>query len=266
MPPFKNDIPWTNYENQEKKDKKQGTVDSSTQQALDALFTKPKSERLKKLEEAQDKILANLDAQAKSELQTKCLAELKKVKFLDLQVFLKTKLLAGLPTLTPQEEIWYGQLYCLVKLSSPDNTEVTLDQILQQIDHLWELNYSKFGNSRAVRNKNPGNLRMTGDAGKDKGWFAIFSTLEAGWSAFTSMISKWQTGMSKIYKPTFTLIQWAKKYDPSNPHYATKLAQYLWVSIKTQLKDIASDTLAAAIVHHEDGKCYNALKAKGIIK
>lgn len=263
MPPFKNDIPWTNYENQEKKDKNQGTIDLSTQKVWNIFSDKPYPD---KLEKVQDQILANLDAQAKSELQTKCLAELKKVKFLDLQVFFKTKLLAGLPTLTPQEEIWYGQLYFLAKLSSPDNTEVTSDQILQQIDHLWELNYSKFGNSRAVRNKNPGNLRMNGDAGKDKGWFAVFSTLEAGWSAFTSMISKWQTGMSKIYKPTFTLIQWAKKYDPSNPHYATKLAQYLWVSIKTQLKDIASDTLAAAIVHHEDGECYYALKEKGIIK
>lgn len=263
MPPFKNDIPWKNYENQEKKDKNQNTVDLSTQKVWNVFPDKP--EYLAKLEKVQDQILANLDSQNKSELQTKCLAELKKVKFLDL-LFLKTKLLAGLPTLNHQEEVLYGQLYCLAKLSSPDNTEVTPDQILQQIDHLWELNYSKFGNSRAVRNKNPGNLRMNGDAGKDKGWFAVFSTLEAGWSAFTSMISKWQTGMSKIYKPTFTLIQWAKKYDPSNPHYATKLAQYLWVSIKTQLKDIASDTLAAAIVHHEDGKCYNALKAKGIIK
>ena len=124
---------------------------------------------LPKLKEALEKTFADLDAQAKSELQTKYLAELKKVKFIDLQVFLKTKLLAGLPTLTPQEEIWYSQLYFLAKRSLPDNTEVTSDQILQQIDHLWELNYSKFGNSRAVRNKNPGNLRMNGDAGKDKG-------------------------------------------------------------------------------------------------
>lgn len=263
MPPFKIDNPWTNQENQEK-NKNLTSVDPLTQKRLFTLSSIP--EHLAKLQEAQNQMLANLDPQTKSELQTKYLTELKKVKFIDLQFFLKTKILTGLPTLTPQEEIWYGQLYFLAKRSLPDNTEVTSDQILQQIDHLWELNYSKFGNSRAVRNKNPGNLRMTGDAGKDKGWFAIFSTLEAGWSAFTSMISKWQTGMSKIYKPTFTLIQWAKKYDPSNPHYATKLAQYLWVSIKTQLKDIASDTLAAAIVHHEDGKCYNALKAKGIIK
>lgn len=263
MPPFKIENPWGNRENQEKKDKNQSTVDLSTQKVWNVFSDKP--EYLAKLEKVQDQILANLDSQTKSELQTKCLAELKKVKFLDL-LFLKTKLLAGLPTLNHQEEVCYGQLYCLVKISSLDNTEVTSDQILQQIDHLWDLNYPKFGNSRAVRNKNPGNLRMKGDVGKDEDWFAVFSTLEAGWSAFTSMISKWQTGMSKIYKPTFTLIQWAKRYDPSNPHYATKLAQYLWVSIKTQLKDIASDTLAAAIVHHEDGKCYNALKAKGIIK
>ena len=128
-----------------------------------------KSEYLTKLERALDQTFAKLNPQAKSELQTKYLAELKKVKFLDLQVFLKTKLLAGLPTLTPQEEIWYSQLYFLAKRSLPDNAEVTSDQILQQIDHLWDLNYPKFGNSRAVRNKNPGNLRMNGDVGKDKG-------------------------------------------------------------------------------------------------
>lgn len=257
MPPSKTENPLENKDNQ-------NIVDSWTQRSLIDISTK--SEYLTKLERALDQTFAKLNPQAKSELQTKYLAELKKVKFLDLQVFLKTKLLAGLPTLTPQEEIWYSQLYFLAKRSLPDNAEVTSDQILQQIDHLWDLNYPKFGNSRAVRNKNPGNLRMNGDVGKDKGWFAVFSTLEAGWSAFTSMINKWQTGMSKIYKPTFTLIQWAKKYDPSNPHYATKLAQYLWVSIKTQLKDIASDALAAAIVHLEDGECHKALKAKGIIK
>lgn len=138
----------------------------STQKVWNVFSDKP--EYLAKLEKVQDQILANLDSQTKSELQTKCLAELKKVKFLDL-LFLKTKLLAGLPTLTPQEEIWYSQLYFLAKRSLPDNAEVTPDQILQQIDHLWELNYPKFGNSRAVRNKNPGNLRMNGDAGKDKG-------------------------------------------------------------------------------------------------
>ena len=271
MPPFKIENPDNKNKNQDNKDKNQNTndipwtnIDSWTQKSLIDISNNPKY--LPKLKEALEKTFADLDAQAKSELQTKYLAELKKVKSLDLQVFLKTKLLAGLPTLTPQEEIWYSQLYFLAKRSLPDNAEVTPDQILQQIDHLWDLNYPKFGNSRAVRNKNPGNLRMKGDVGKDEDWFAVFSTLEAGWSAFTSMISKWQTGMSKIYKPTFTLIQWAKKYDPSNPHYATKLAQYLWVSIKTQLKDIASDALAAAIVHLEDGECHKALKAKGIIK
>ena len=159
MPPSKIENYLENRENQ-------NTVDPSAQQALNT-FTK--GNNFRKLKEALEKTLADLDAQAKSELQTKYLAELKKVKSLDLQVFLKTKLLAGLPTLTPQEEIWYSQLYFLAKSSLPDNAEVTSEQILQQVDYLWELNYSKFGNSRAVRNKNPGNLRMNGDEGKDKG-------------------------------------------------------------------------------------------------
>jgi hypothetical protein len=55
---------------------------------------------------------------------------------------------------------------------------------------------------------------MNGDLGKDKGGFAIFSTLEAGWTAFITMVGNWQTGASKVYKPTYNLLQWAKKYDP----------------------------------------------------
>ena len=55
---------------------------------------------------------------------------------------------------------------------------------------------------------------MNGDLGKDKDRFAIFSTLEAGWAAFTNMVKKWQSGASKVYKPTYNLLQWAQKYDP----------------------------------------------------
>ena len=95
-------MPPSKIENYLENREDQNIVDPSAQQALNAF---PKGNNFRKLKEALEKTLADLDAQAKSELQTKYLAELKKVKSLDLQVFLKTKLLAGLPTLTPQEEI-----------------------------------------------------------------------------------------------------------------------------------------------------------------
>ena len=108
---------------------------------------------------------------------------------------------------------------------------------------------------------------MRGDGGKkDKRGFAIFSTLEAGWAAFTNMVKRWQTGKSSIYKPYFSLREWATQYDPLNPNYAQTLANHLGVRITTMLKDIPADVLAKGIALHEDGDCYQALKDKGIIQ
>ena len=225
----------------------------------------PKSPYLSDIQERQEKQLLCLDEKTKTELKNTYLSQLQQVPFLNLAVFFKTKLLSGLTNFTPQEENWYGQLYFLAKLSSPEGGAISNDQIVRQIESVWDKSYLRYGNSRAVRNKNPWNLRMNGDLGKDKGGFAIFSTLEAGWTAFVTMVGNWQTGASKVYKPTYNLLQWAKKYDPWNPNYAKKLAQYLGIPITTQLKNIPVDALAKGIVHHEDGKCYKALKDKGII-
>ena len=108
---------------------------------------------------------------------------------------------------------------------------------------------------------------MKGDKGKDKDGFAIFSTLEAGWKAFITMVGNWQTGESTRYFPNDNLLQWAQKYDPKNSSkYARNLARHLGVPIKTRLQDISVDVLAKGIAQLEDGNCYRALKAKGIIK
>jgi hypothetical protein len=54
---------------------------------------------------------------------------------------------------------------------------------------------------------------MRGDGGKkDEKEFAIFSTLEAGWAALTNMVQRWKTGKSNVYKPYFSLRQWATQY------------------------------------------------------
>ena len=248
---------------QEISDKNPNIVDQESQNKLLCVSSKP--QYLSDLEKKQEDSLSRLDEKTKTELKDTCLSQLQKVPFLDLASF-KTKLLLGLTNFTPQEEIWYGQLYSLAKLSSPEGGAISNDQIVRQIESVWDKSYLRYGNSRAVRNKNPWNLRMNGDLGKDKDRFAIFSTLEAGWAAFTNMVKKWQSGASKVYKPTYNLLQWAQKYDPKNSsNYAKKLAQYLGVPITTQLKNIPVDALAKGIVHHEDGKCYKALKDKGII-
>lgn len=248
---------------QEISDKNPNTVEQSDQNKLSTVLAKPKV--LSDIEKKQEDSLSRLDEKTKTELKDTCLSQLQKVPFLDLASF-KTKLLLGLTNFTPQEEIWYGQLYSLAKLSSPEGGAISNDQIVRQIESVWDKSYLRYGNSRAVRNKNPWNLRMNGDLGKDKDRFAIFSTLEAGWAAFTNMVKKWQSGASKVYKPTYNLLQWAQKYDPKNSsNYARKLAEYLGVPITTQLKNIPVDALAKGIVHHEDGKCYKALKDKGII-
>lgn len=264
MTPFKIDNPWPDKEQQEKIGISLNYIDHSTQKSWISLSSKPKY--LIEIEKKQDEALLHLDQKIKTDLIKFIWSEIAKLSLIQLQV-LKNKLLLQLPLTSPQDKESYGQFYLLLKLDESENIEVGVPMIIDLIDRTWDFKYRKeYGDSRAVRNKNPWNLRMKWDLGKDKGWFAIFSSLEAGWSAFTSMVSKWQTGVSKIYKPTFTLIQWAKKYDKSNPSYAKKLAKYLWVSVKTQLKDIPADKLATAIVHHEDGNCYRALKAKGLIK
>ena len=236
-------------------------VDQSTQNKL-LVLTKP--QYLSDLQKRQDDFFSKLDEKAKWELENNIIAQFLEFPFLKLQFF-KTNILLWSTILSPQEKDLYGQLYLLAKLSFPDLTEITNTEITVLIEKIWDIVYKKYGTSRAVRNKNPWNLRMNGDLGKDKKWFAIFSTLEQGRDAFINMIRRRKNGESKIYKPTYNLVQWAKKYDPWNPSYAKKLAQYLSVPITTQLKDIPVEILAKAIVHHEDGNCYKALRDKGII-
>ena len=256
---------------QEISDKNPNNVEQSAQNELSIVRAKP--EFLLKIEQNRDKFISGLNEKGKTELKGTCLSNLQKVPFFKLASF-KTNLSSG-ENFTDEEKTWYGRLYVLAKLSSRGLVEIPNDQIVKQIELVWDKSYPKYGDTRAVKNKNPWNLKMRGDSGKkDDRKFAIFSTLEAGWAALTNMVQRWKTeGGSRAYFPTTTLSQLATKYCPRNPDYAGNLARYLNKTLKTsifntntQLKNIPRDALAKAIAFHEDRNCYKALKDKGIIQ
>lgn len=138
---------------QEKSDKNLNIVGPLAPKEL--LCVGPKSPYLSDLEKKQEESLSRLDEKTKTELKNTYLSQLQQVPFLNLAIFFKTKLLSGLTNFTPQEEIWYGQLYYLAKLSSPEGAAISNDQIVRQIESVWDKSYLRYGNSRAVRNKNP---------------------------------------------------------------------------------------------------------------
>ena len=256
---------------QEISDKNPNNVDQPAQNEISTVLAKP--EFLLRIEQNRDKFISGLNEKGKTELKGTCLSNLQNVRFSQLASF-KTKLLSGSTNFIDEEKTWYGRLYVLAKLSSRGLVEIPNDQIVKQIESVWDESYPKYGDTRAVKNKNPWNLKMRGDSGKkDDRKFAIFSTLEAGWAALTNMVQRWTTGGSSVYKPYFSLRQLAAKYCPRNPDYAGNLARYLNKTLKTsifntntQLKNIPRDALAKAIAFHEDGNCYQALKDKGIIQ
>ena len=258
---------------QEISDKNPNNVEQPAQNEISTVLAKP--EFLLKIEQNRDKFISGLNEKEKTDLKDKCLFQLQNVPFFKLACFRK-KLLSG-ENFTDEEKTWYGRLYCLAKLSSSSlgRVEIPNDQIVKQIELVWDKSYPKYGNTRAVKNKNPWNLKMRGDGGKkDEKKFAIFSTLEAGWATLTKMVKRWQTeGGSKLYFPTTTLSEWAAQYCRWNPAYAGNLARYLNRTLKTsifntntQLKNIPTGALAKGIAFHEDGNCYQALKDKGIIQ
>ena len=138
---------------QETSSKNLNLIDQSAQNELPIVL--PKSKYLSDLEKKQEESLSRLDEKTKTELKNTYLSQLQQVPFLNLAIFFKTKLLSGLTNFTPQEEIWYSQLYYLAKLSSPEGAAISNDQIVRQIESVWDKSYLRYGNSRAVRNKNP---------------------------------------------------------------------------------------------------------------
>ena len=100
--------------------------------------------------------------------------------------------------------------------------------------------------SRSYRNNNSGNLKYAGQkkaVGKDDKGFAIFPTYRDGFEALKNMIIYAASGKSKVYKPTFTFLQFFAIYAPSHDNndpnnYANVVAKRLNMPVTTQIKDL----------------------------
>lgn len=70
------------------------------------------------------------------------------------------------------------------------------------------------------KNKNPGNLRYNPKAplrlaiGGDRTGYAIFKTYEDGWTTLRRMVSNAASGLSKVYHPDMTILQFFQVYAP----------------------------------------------------
>jgi hypothetical protein len=125
-----------------------------------------------------------------------------------------------------------------------------------------------YGNSRAVRNNNPWNIKDSWYGNivwKDKKWFAIFKSPLEWWNALIEKLKDIQTNWTRNYRPDFTLTQFFRKYDPSNTSYASKVAKWLGVSVKTKVKDLDTEKFARSISYHEDWNMFRKLKDMNII-
>ena len=139
---------------QEISDKNPNNVEQSDQNALSTVLAKPKV--LLEIEQNLDKIPSPLNEKEKEDLKKTYLSNLQNVRFSQLASF-KTKLLSGSTNFTDEEKTWYGRLYCLAKLSSSSlgRVEISNGQIVKQIESVWDESYPKYGDTRAVKNKNP---------------------------------------------------------------------------------------------------------------
>lgn len=138
---------------QEISDKNPNNVEQPAQNELS--IVRAKSKELSDIEKKRDEILSPLNEEEKTKLKNTCLSNLQNVRFIDLGVFFKTKLLSGSTNFTDKEKTWYGQLYVLAKLSSPGQVEIPNDQIVRQIESVWDKKYLNYRQTPAVRNKNP---------------------------------------------------------------------------------------------------------------
>lgn len=139
---------------QEISDKNPNNVDQPAQNEISTVLAKP--EFLLRIEQNRDNFLSGLDKEGKTKLKGTCLSNLQNVRFSQLASF-KTKLLSGSTNFIDEEKTWYGRLYCLAKLSSSSlgRVEISNGQIVKQIESVWDESYSKYGDTRAVKNKNP---------------------------------------------------------------------------------------------------------------
>ena len=116
------------------------------------------------------------------------------------------------------------------------------------------------------RNNNPWNIKDTwfwNVLGTDSKWFAIFATPEDWFDALVAKLQNAINGNSTTYPATSTLYQFFEKYAPKKDNndpkkYAESVANKLWISPNTQIKDIKDVTkFAAAIAQHDSWYKYS---------
>lgn len=118
----------------------------------------------------------------------------------------------------------------------------------------------------ALKNNNPGNLRVVGSDTE----FQEFSTMQEGFNALIKQLDLYKTGKSDNTTGNETLGElmniYAPKKDKNNPDaYAKVLAEKLGITVDTLIKDIDTNKLAVAISSVESPDAYNALiKTKDI--
>ena len=121
------------------------------------------------------------------------------------------------------------------------------------------------GNDLAIKNNNPGNIRVPGT-----NEFQKFDNLQAGFDALLKQIKMYQDGSSKNTTGKETLLELMKIYAPASDKndpdgYAKYLAEKLNISINTPISQINTNKLALAIASKESKQAYDALKADATI-
>ena len=118
--------------------------------------------------------------------------------------------------------------------------------------HEWALAIQSFEGyykgSKSYRNNNPGNIRYSGMFAamalrNDGTNFCVFETYEKGLDALKVLLKRAATGLSSVYKPNDTLLQFYSKYAPSSDGnypstYAAYIAKSLGVTVDTKIKEL----------------------------
>lgn len=123
------------------------------------------------------------------------------------------------------------------------------------------LSSTKFsGNSLAIKNNNPGNIRSVG------GGFIKYDSMEEGLQGLRDYLTRAMTGKHKSYSPNDTILDFSKTYSPSSDNNdpvakANSIAADLGIDINTPIKNLGDklDAFIQAIIKTEDGNLYNQL-------
>ena len=116
------------------------------------------------------------------------------------------------------------------------------------------------GNTPAIRNNNPGNIRNI------KGDFIKYNNMSEGLDGLKDYVKRAMTGRHKSYNPNNSILDFSKIYSPESDgndpvSKANSIARDLGVSPNTPIKELVDklDTFIQAIIKTEDGNLYNQL-------